>query len=292
MKNTGICVGEIISLYHQELSHFYRKDETDRFLRLLFETWKNWNRASLAMNKTTMLDTEIAGRFRDALEALKRREPIQYIIGVSWFMDFPVNVNNHVLIPRPETEELVQWILEDQKAKNGRAPEILDIGTGSGCIAIALKRSNQEASVTGIDISEEALKIASENAKINNCPVRFLKADILNMDGFEEVRECDVIVSNPPYITPEDQPFMEKNVMDHEPHLALFVPSEDPLKFYKAILQLAKICLKKEGRIYFEINEKYGREIKELLISYGFSDAEIRKDFFGKDRFAKASRKS
>jgi len=215
---------------------------------------------------------------------LKQEKPIQQIVGYAWFYGHKFSVNEHVLIPRPETEELVDWILKDKP--EGKA--ILDIGTGSGCIPITLAL-NTNVQVSSVDISDLAIKQAQENAKNLNTSINFIQADILADESIEKLDMYDIIVSNPPYVLESDKEMMANNVLDNEPHLALFVPDQDALKFYIAIADLATEKLKKNGLLYFEIHEDKGQEILDMLSSKGFSNLELRKDLQGKDRMVKAA---
>jgi release factor glutamine methyltransferase len=214
---------------------------------------------------------------------LKDGRPIQYILGETFFYDCRIKLKGVELIPRPETEELVDIIIKDNMGFSGT---ILDIGTGSGCIAIALAANLKDALVTGIDISPEALDSARENALLNNVNVPFLPGDILSSD-FILPGEAGIIVSNPPYVRHSEKALMSSNVLDFEPHSALFVPDSDPLVFYRAILTLATKALIPGGIIYFEINEALGKEMKELFETFGYSDISLIKDLNSKDRIIK-----
>lgn len=225
--------------------------------------------------------------FLKAIQRLENNEPIQYIIGETEFYGLSFKVNKHTLIPRPETEELVAWIVEDQP-NNDAALHILDIGTGSGCIAISLAKNLEKAKVLGLDISERALKIATENALINNAEVSFVKQDIIETKVLPD--KYDVIVSNPPYVREKEKEMMLANVLDYEPEKALFVSNEDPLLFYRKIAQIAYKYLSENGILYFEINEYLGKEMTALLSQLGFKNCTIKKDIYGKDRMMRAIR--
>ena len=235
-------------------------------------------------------DKEISGKHRDVLDEmirrLKKNEPIQYIIGIETFGGLTFEVNQNVLIPRPETRELVEWIAEDCQLED--PCKILDIGTGSGCIAISLAKLLGQAEVEAWDVSEGALQVARRNAERNQVDVLFRKMDVLG--DVPEGMLYDVIVSNPPYIAEKEKPQMEHNVLDWEPSIALFVPDEDPLLFYRRIAQLGGSMLKKEGSLYYEINQAYGQETMEMLASMGYQSIELRKDAWGNDRMVKAKR--
>ena len=235
-------------------------------------------------------DKEISGKHRDVLDEmirrLKKNEPIQYIIGIETFGGLTFEVNQNVLIPRPETRELVEWIAEDCQLED--PCKILDIGTGSGCIAISLAKLLGQAEVEAWDVSEGALQVARRNAERNQVDVLFRKMDVLG--DVPEGMLYDVIVSNPPYIAEKEKPQMEHNVLDWEPSIALFVPDEDPLLFYRRIAQLGGSMLKKGGSLYYEINQAYGQETMEMLASMGYQSIELRKDVWGNDRMVKAKR--
>ena len=216
-----------------------------------------------------------------ALERLKKGEPLQYVIGSTPFCGLTFRVDNRVLIPRPETAELVEWVAQDASAQG----LLLDIGTGSGCIAISLAHGLRGWKVQGWDISDGALEVARENNRLNNTDVEFLKVDILNNP---EAGKFDVIVSNPPYVLESEKEQMEDTVLEYEPHLALFISDHDPLLFYRAIAEFGHRSLNPGGRLYFEINPLKAEELKELLMNTGYRDVEIRNDIFGKQRFIKA----
>ena len=222
------------------------------------------------------------------LTRLHSMEPIQYILGECEFYGLPFYVNPSVLIPRPETEELVDWIISDHSGQSGN---LLDIGTGSGCIAVASGKFLKSFSVSAIDISEAALAVAKKNAEKNNCHIQLIIADILKPDNIDFNDAFDVIVSNPPYVCEREKQTMSQNVLGYEPHLALFVPENDPLLFYKAIAMFGKKRLKAGGKIYLEINETLGKECVTLLDSLGYQDILLRKDIFGRDRMIRADNK-
>ena len=235
-------------------------------------------------------DKEISGKRLDVLNEmiarLKKNEPIQYVIGAEVFCGWTFEVNENVLIPRPETQELVRWIEADWKSD---APcRILDVGTGSGCIAISLSKLLEGAEVEAWDISEGALRVARRNADRNEAQVLFRRVDVLK--ACTEDCRYDVIVSNPPYITESEKQDMEANVLDWEPHTALFVPDADPLLFYRRIAELGVSMLKEGGALYFEINRAYGEETVRMLEGLGYKQIELRKDNWGNDRMIKANR--
>ena len=216
---------------------------------------------------------------------LKTGKPIQYILGETFFYDCTIKVNSSTLIPRQETEELVDLIIKETREFTG---SIVDIGTGSGCIAIALAANIPAIKVSGIDISEEAIALANENASINNVSVLFTRGDVFNFDY--DTGKVDIIVSNPPYILNSEKKLMNRNVLGFEPHTALFVPDSDPLVFYKAIINVADRILNNDGRIYFEINEAMGNAMEKLLEQSGYAEVKIVKDINGKDRIIKCKK--
>jgi len=235
----------------------------------------------------THYDSEISEaefkKIETIVSRLKTDEPIQYILEKTTFCDLPFTVKSGVLIPRPETEELVQLIISDNKGKDGL--HILDIGTGSGCIPICLSKYLTNAKVTSIDISKECLTIAQSNAQLNETSVKYVEANILEDDI--QFQDLDIIVSNPPYVLDSEKAIMKANVLNYEPHLALFVPDNDPLLFYQVIIEKAKKWLKPQGLLYFEINEQFAKETEIIALKKRFSSVRCIKDMFGKDRFVK-----
>ena len=261
-----------------KLSSIYKTDELNSIFFLISEEYLKTPRSKILLADEIELDSNKEKLFLDALDRLKKNEPVQYILGKTAFMDLEFKLNSSVLIPRPETEELVRLILkEDLDGK-----EILDIGTGSGCIAVSLAKNLPNAKVTALDLSEEAIDVAKENAKMNDVEVNFISADIFD---YKSEKKYDIIVSNPPYITESEKVLMKRNVLGYEPKQALFVKNDDPLIFYKAILDFSKNSLVKNGKIYFEINQAYNNQIKDLSYDYGYYNIDCRKDLFGKYRY-------
>ena len=279
---------EVQNIFHEKLDAVYDKNEIDSFFFILSEHYYNVSRIQLAINPNCTIDNQ--ENILNALEYLKQEQPIQYIIGKTEFYGLPFRVNKNVLIPRPETEELVEWVISKYKIQNSEF-RILDIGTGSGCIAISLAKNLPNAKVYALDVSEEALKIAKQNAKLNNVNVEFLKEDILNYEEsiFRDLK-FDVIVSNPPYVREQEKVMMKSNVLNNEPHLALFVKDNNPLEFYDAITVFSTLNLKKGGMLFFEINEFLGDDMIHLLRSHNFSQIELKQDIFKKDRMIKGSK--
>ena len=239
----------------------------------------------LYTDKDTNFPPESRVRLDNILVRLERSEPIQYIIGETSFCGLAFKVTPAVLIPRPETAELVDWIVTDHPQPGVR---VLDVGTGSGCIAVSLACRLQEAAVTGWDVSPQALEVARQNARNNGAAVEFLEVDVLQ-DPLPKL-QVDVLVSNPPYITERERAEMERNVLDYEPGLALFVPDDDPLRFYRRIACLGRNILVSGGKLYFEINRAFGKETVEMLKDLGYRQVELRKDLSGNDRMVKAVR--
>jgi release factor glutamine methyltransferase len=277
---------EIQDKFHQELDALYANEEVDSFFYILIESFYKVTRIQLAMDSEMQIDSSEA--VMNALELLKQQKPIQYILGETEFYGLPFKVNEHTLIPRPEAEELVEWILKhtDLNAEIN----ILDIGTGSGCIAVSLAKYLPNAKVYALDVSKEALVIAKENADLNKVDVTFIEADILSICDAEFVsasHKFDIIVSNPPYVREKEKQHMKPNVLDNEPHLALFVKDENPLLFYNAITQFAVINLIEKGLLLFEINEYLGNDMIQLLNDNNFSNIELKQDIFKKDRMIK-----
>ncbi len=280
-------LNDIKQALKKQLADQYESVELGPILSILIEHVTGWDQVQQVIHKDNTISAAQELAFETAATALLAGRPIQYITGKTWFMGEPYNVNEQVLIPRPETEELVDWVIEYAAIK-GKALRILDIGTGSGCIAIALKKALPEAIVSGIDISTGAIKIAAANAAALKADIEWIALDILNTAFLPD--QYDVIVSNPPYIPMQEMKNMELQVTDHEPNIALFVPDEDPLMFYRTIARLAKLHLSTNGQLFFEIHYDQGDAMITLLDEMHFH-AELRTDMFGKDRMVRASLK-
>jgi len=270
-----------IAFVKKELEGIYSKEEIESFIFLIFEKLKGYSRTQFLLAKDEKLSKEELSEIEKIVARLKNHEPIQYILGTTEFYGLPFYTVPEVLIPRPETEELVQWIIQENKSSK---PSILDIGTGTGCIAISLQKNIPQSTVLACDISPVCLETAKRNSELNSAEVSVIPYDILNNVPDFSFPELDIIVSNPPYIRETEKTFMEKNVLDHEPELALFVPDEQPLIFYQRIADFSKIHLKNKGRLYFEINEAFGSECFTMLQQKGFSEVILKKDIHGKDR--------
>ncbi len=271
-----------IQYIQKELSELYPDTEIEGFSRIILETVCGWSFTKQVVYRNEQIQDPDFEKIKEIVGRLKNFEPLQYILGETEFFGLKIKVNPSVLIPRPETEELVHWMI-NCKIKEER--RILDIGTGSGCIAIALKSRLRNAEISGMDISEKALETAIGNALINDLDVKFFQADILNLQN-QEGGLFDIIVSNPPYIMEKEKSGMHENVLHFEPADALFVPDDNPLVYYRAIASFAKKSLSLNGYLFFEINENLGSEMKSLLQDFGFAEIEIRKDINGKNRMA------
>ncbi len=276
-------LGEYRQHFKSRLEGKYPTEEVISFFNWLCESYLFLKRAEIPLELKRSLTDEEQSLFDNALRQLEKDVPIQYIIGETEFYGLKFRLTPDVLIPRPETEELVDWIIKE--TAQGKI-FILDIGTGSGCIAISLAKHFPEAEVSAVDISSKALAVAEENARLNQVQVDFYQADILN-DEIPDKR-WDVIVSNPPYVRNSEKEKMQANVLEHEPHTALFVTDKDPLLFYRKITKIAKIHLASNGSLYFEINEAYGTEVVKLLETLEYKNVKLMKDVFGKDRMVYA----
>ncbi len=302
---------DIKAIYHKELDAHYAKEEVTSFFYLLVEHYLGWERFVLTIRPDIVVSKEQEQPFFEALSALRLHRPIQYIIGSTQFMDLDFFLNENVLIPRPETEELVRWVLEDVAStspilgnqvtdklevglsaidlnQNSNAGELrlLDIGTGSGCIAVSLAKSLPRAEVHALDVSIAALELAERNAKEHRVDIKFTQADIAHLESLG--RPFDIIISNPPYVRELEKAEMHKNVLDYEPALALFVSNEHPLVFYEHIVRFSCKNLIPGGSLYLEINQYLVKETRLLLEKHNFTDIELRKDMFGNDRMLKA----
>lgn len=280
-------LSEIKTIFHKELDESYPKEEVDSFFYILIKHFLGLERFVLALQPLLIISKQEEQPLFEALSDLKLQKPIQYIIGKAHFMEMDFLVDEGVLIPRPETEDMVRLILNDlgELPQKKERFKILDIGTGTGCVAIALARNLPSAKILAMDISVRALDIAGRNAFNNGVKIEFLLADILKIPQW--AHNFDVIVSNPPYVRESEKRDMKSNVKDYEPGLALFVSDEDPLVFYKAIIKFSKHHLHQGGYLYLEINEYLTEETKALLDERNFTDIELRKDIFGKDRILK-----
>ena len=292
-------------LLKQYKKHFFNslkdiqdEQEIESFFFILTEYLHHFTRVEVALQPNFELsDTEIE-KWNSILVQLQQDKPIQYITGEAWFYGLRFEVNENTLIPRPETEELVEWILNSPITQNPSLITILDIGTGTGCIPIALKANLSQGNVTAIDVSKKALEVAIRNAQSNKVEINFIQANILDVEDLlilltpnsQLPASIDIIVSNPPYVRNIEKLEIKKNVLDYEPHLALFVEDTDALLFYRKIAQLALKSLSPNGLLFFEINQYLGKETVELLQNLGFKNIELKKDMFGNDRMVKSEK--
>lgn len=267
------------------LRPIYGERETEAIIRLIFYHLKGWNLTDMLIHADDELSPFIKKEIEEIVERLEKQEPIQYIVGNAWFHGMMLDVDRNVLIPRPETDELVDLIID--RYGECRDLNVLDIGTGSGCIAIALAKNLPFANVAGIDISEKAIGVAKNNSVGQKAHVRFETCDLFK---YHPTEDLDIIVSNPPYIDESEKSAMETNVKDYEPAEALFVPDDNPLVYYKGIIEIAKASLKQKGTIFLEINPRHSSELKSLLKDSGFCNSEVVKDIHGKDRFIISNR--
>ncbi len=272
-----------------ELAGLYDADEAKYIYFLLMADRKGWTKTDYLLHKQHALNESDITWLDTALQSLKTAVPIQYLLGYAWFMDMKLTVTDAVLIPRPETEELVNLIISHYNKHGGQPLRIIDIGTGSGCIAIALKKALPASTVYALDVSNEALRVARQNADSQSVAIEFINADILEWDTLLPAEQrFDIVVSNPPYITVDEQRHMHQNVLTHEPHLALFVENNAPLLFYEHITAFAQEHLCPQGSLYFEINRQYGAQVCELLQKKGLGDVTLHQDMHGADRMVHA----
>ncbi len=283
--------------FFNSLKNSQDEQEIESFFFILTEYLHNLKRVDLALNPNFELSEEEVEKWNAILVDLQQEKPIQYITGEAWFYGLRFKVNENTLIPRPETEELVEWILNSPIAQVPSPITILDIGTGTGCIPISIKANLPQANVSAIDVSEKALEVAKINAQSNKVEVNFIQANILEVEDLSQLPSSiihhpspyNIIVSNPPYVRNLEKEEIKKNVLDYEPHLALFVEDTDALLFYRKIAQLALKNLASNGLLFFEINQYLGKETVELLQNLGFKNIELRKDMYGNDRMIKSS---
>lgn len=289
-------------LLKQYKTHFFDslqgiqdEQEIESFFFILTEYLHNLKRVDVALNPNFELSEDDVEKWNAILAELQLEKPIQYITGEAWFFGLRFEVNENTLIPRPETEELVDWILSSSITQHPTPLTILDIGTGSGCIPISLKANLPQANVSSIDVSEKALEVAKRNAASNKVEINFIQTNILEVEDLlklplpftQNLLPLDIIVSNPPYVRNLEKQEIKKNVLDYEPHLALFVEDTDALLFYRKIAQLAMKNLSPNGLLFFEINQYLGKETVELLENLGFRNIELKKDVYGNDRIIK-----
>lgn len=274
-----------------QLYHIYDDGEAAAIADRVLESLTGWSRIDRVLNKTMVLSQMQEAQLSGYITKLLDHVPVQYVLGEAWFLGMKLRVDRSVLIPRPETEELVDWIIKDTiNTIETKELSILDIGTGSGCIALALKKYLPEATIFACDISERAIAIAKSNAIFHQLEIQWQLYDILQPLATDNFPSFDIIVSNPPYISFKDAPTLPKNVVKHEPHLALFATDADPMQFYRAIIAFANTFLKKEGHLFFEVHELLAREVCQIINDAGYSNCDVRVDMQGKERMVKAGR--
>ncbi|MBL7895938.1 MAG: peptide chain release factor N(5)-glutamine methyltransferase [Bacteroidia bacterium] len=291
MRIASNKLSDLIDFFYSELSSVYSPEEIKLLTQYACKHYLNYSPSDILTGKNENINQSDVIKLYDCVLALKQNRPIQYILGETEFYHLKFKVNPHVLIPRPETEELVELIIKDCKKAGFEDPDILDIGTGSGCIPIALKKNLEDANVSAVDVSQEALITAQQNAILNNVTIMFNKVNILTEEADYSLENYDIIVSNPPYIAKKEADSMHARVKDFEPQIALFVDNEDALLFYRRIITLCKKHLNAGGNLYFELNPIYAQEIKQLAIGCGeFKSVNLLKDLSGNIRFLKAER--
>jgi release factor glutamine methyltransferase len=291
-----MTLGALATEFKVALLEMYGEMEAHSLFLLAIEHYLKLDRGAYQLKKTEEVSAHEVNELKQVLKALLAGKPIQYIMGEAHFYGLKFKVNPAVLIPRPETEELVAWILEEASGIQLKTPSttltVLDIGTGSGCIAISLKKNLPSSKMYAIDISLASISTAKENASLNNVEVDFIQQDILQAPKPQGSTSFSIIVSNPPYIKMDEKQAMHPNVLDHEPHQALFVSNENPLIFYEAIADFAMVQLSNEGLLFFEINEYLGKETIDLLKDKGFINIQLKKDMQGKERMICAVKQS
>lgn len=290
MKIRGNHVQQVIDFFHEELDELYGKEEVSQFIYLSFNHFNNYSRIDLSQNKFSRLSESELLKYNFVVKDLKNNKPIQYILGYTWFYDLKIIVSDVVLIPRPETELLVQWLLTDIPSNSNLT--IIDMCCGSGCIGLAVKNNLKNVTVSCVDVSESALEITKKNAVNLNLAINALQIDVLSNEILSNFapNSLDIIVSNPPYVKQSEKKLMQANVLNFEPHLALFVNDDNALLFYDKIAEHAKILLKPDGLLFFEINEALASGVIDLLTIKGFTNIELRKDLQQKDRMIKCKK--
>lgn len=279
-------VQDTINSLRMALTAIYPEQEATAIARQVLEHVLQKSRLALSLEREAEVNPSDSEKIEQILQRLLRHEPLQYVLGVAHFYGLELLVDERVLIPRPETEELVDLVVKEHRAR--QSLQVLDICAGSGCIPLALAANLATSNVYGLELSEGALQVARANAAKYNLPVEWLHQDVFEAIQKIAPHSLDIITSNPPYVLEREKQDMRANVLQFEPHLALFVPNEEALKYYKRIADVAAELLKKGGKLYFEINEKYGIGVKELLQKAGFSEIDVLKDLFGKDRIVRA----
>ena len=282
-------LSEFRSHFQKTLLEIYSKEEADSIFKRLIDFYFEWDASFPIINPNYLLDFNASEKLKFALSELRKEKPLQYITHQATFFGIDFFVNQSVLIPRPETEDLVNWVLEDISKNKIISPQLMDIGTGSGCIAVSLANANKQINITAIDLSEEALRVAKKNAKKHRVKIDFIKHDIQSL--FHWKNPLDIIVSNPPYVHPNEKKEISPNVLNYEPHMAIFTPENDPVYYYRLIINFALAVLKSGGSLYLEINPKYLELLKLNFSDVIFGEIEVRNDIFGKSRMLKVIKK-
>lgn len=280
-------ISQVFQHIHSELAILYHPREAESIAHILFREFLGYTRTEIILRKDEKINAPVQKKLNSTLEQLLKGIPIQQIIGYLSFAGIKVKVNKDVLIPRPETEELVYWVAEE--AKMYKNPFVLDIGTGSGCIAIALSKMIEDANIVGVDISQQALETAQINLIANNAVVDLVNLDITKPDTWKKLSEYDIIVSNPPYVPESEKSLMHENVLNHEPHIALFVKDENPIIFYEFIADFGLKKLSVNGLLFFEVHHLYADDVVEMLEKRNYKNVQLRKDIHNKKRFVRAS---
>lgn len=294
-----MIVKQYRNYFNETLKTIYPITEIDSFFFLLLEEYLGFRRVDIVLKSDFKINQETLNLLQSATKQLEQEVPLQYIIGKTEFYGLPFVVNKHVLIPRPETEELVAWVVSEssrfktfntstKQTTETKQLKILDIGTGSGCIPVSLKKQLPFAEISAIDISNDALSVAKKNAVLNNVDIHFILQDILKTVALDQ--HYDIIISNPPYVRELEKKELKNNVLKNEPHVALFVENDNPLIFYDKIAELAKNYLNKNGLLFFEINQYLGTETIHLVNEKGLKNIQLKKDMFGNDRIIVASK--
>ena len=294
-----MIVKQYRNYFNETLKTIYPITEIDSFFFLLLEEYLGFRRVDIVLKSDFKINQQTLNLLQSATKQLEQEVPLQYIIGKTEFYGLPFVVNKHVLIPRPETEELVAWVVSEssrfktfntstKQTTETKQLKILDIGTGSGCIPVSLKKQLPFAEISAIDISREALTVAKKNAVLNNVDIHFILQDILKTVALDQ--HYDIIISNPPYVRELEKKELKNNVLKNEPHVALFVENDNPLIFYDKIAELAKNYLNKNGLLFFEINQYLGTETINLVNKKGLKNIQLKKDMFGNDRIIVASK--
>jgi len=284
-----MTISEAFFHIRQAIATLYDTREAGNIADLVLEKATGLDRSGRIINSRRLLSPTELADIETAVEKLGNAVPVQYVLEEAWFSGMPFYVNPDVLIPRPETEELVDWIVKDPRSNGDTQLKIIDIGTGSGCIPISLKKLIPEAETEALDVSRKALQVASRNAEKLKADLRFIEMDFTDRNQWNTLGRYDIIVSNPPYIPLSERREMAQHVTDHEPHLALFVPDEDPFRFYRLLAEFAGSHLKEDGAVYMEIHESFGKEVPALFREKGFCKIELKKDMQGKDRMLRAA---